>query len=131
MKKSLLVIGIVLSLSLVSCGKSENNMNEVLHNKAEETINQTTEERSMIEDKIDTEKTVFNKETLAKYNGKDGMPGYVAVDGIVYDITDVAAWQSPHAGQFEPGKDFSDEIRQSPHGLKNLENLKVVGIYEE
>ena len=131
MKKSLLIIGIVLSLSLVSCGNSENNMNEVLHNKAEETVNQTNEESSMTGDKIDTEEIVFNKETLAKYNGKDGMPGYVAVDGVVYDITDVAAWQSPHAGQFEPGKDFSDEIRQSPHGLKNLENLKVVGVYEE
>ncbi|MBI9012454.1 MAG: hypothetical protein JEZ08_09530 [Clostridiales bacterium] len=125
MKKSLLIIGIVLSMSLISCGKSDNNMNDVIYDNEEETVNQTNEE------KIDTGEIIFNKETLAIYNGKDGMAGYVAVDGIVYDVTDVVAWQSLHAGQFEPGKDYSDEIRQSPHGLKNLKKLKVVGGYEE
>lgn len=74
---------------------------------------------------------VFDAESLAEFNGKDDQPAYVAVDGIVYDVTDVKAWQSPHAGQFEPGKDYSKEILESPHGKKNLEGLTIVGRYEE
>ena len=34
----------------------------------------------------------FTLEELAKYNGKDGNPAYVAVNGIVYDVTNNAAW---------------------------------------
>lgn len=34
----------------------------------------------------------FNQTELAKYNGQDGQPAYVAVDGVVYDVTGVAAW---------------------------------------
>jgi len=131
MKKILVIFTMILSLSLVACGNTENNMNEEVDTQVEEKANEVVEESSTNVDKKDTEIIVFNKETLAKYNGKDDMPGYVAVDGVVYDVTDVAAWQSPHAGKFEPGKDYSEEIRQSPHGLKNLEKLKVVGSYEE
>lgn len=29
----------------------------------------------------------FNQTELAKYNGQDGQPAYVAVDGVVYDVT--------------------------------------------
>ena len=74
---------------------------------------------------------VFDAEMLATYNGKDGQPAYVAVDGIVYDVTDVKAWQSPHAGKFEPGKDYSVEIGSSPHGKNKLKGLTKVGTYEE
>lgn len=73
---------------------------------------------------------VFNKMSLAAFNG-DGTKAYVAVDGLVYDVTDVKAWQSPHADRLEPGKDYSKEIKQSPHGKKNLEGLEVIGTYEE
>jgi len=34
----------------------------------------------------------FNQAELAKYNGQAGQPAYVAVDGVVYDVTGVAAW---------------------------------------
>ena len=34
----------------------------------------------------------FNQTELAKYNGQGGQPAYVAVDGVVYDVTGVAAW---------------------------------------
>lgn len=67
-------------------------------------------------------------EELVKYNGKGDMPAYVAVDGIVYDVTDVPEWQGGmHQGQYEAGQDLSDIIHEvSPHGVSVLENLPVV-----
>lgn len=71
----------------------------------------------------------FTAEELAKYNGKDGNRAYVAVDGVVYDVTDVPPWKGgEHQGRVSAGKDLTKEIEtMSPHGKKVLENLPVVG----
>lgn len=71
----------------------------------------------------------FTLEELAKYNGKDGNRAYVAVDGVVYDVTDVPPWKGgEHQGRVSAGNDLSDEIEtMSPHGKKVLEDLPVVG----
>ncbi|MEJ1321032.1 cytochrome b5 domain-containing protein [Latilactobacillus sakei] len=36
---------------------------------------------------------IFTKETLAQYNGQDGQPSYVAVEGIVYDLSAMGPWE--------------------------------------
>ncbi|MFD1670631.1 cytochrome b5 domain-containing protein [Agrilactobacillus yilanensis] len=73
-----------------------------------------------------TEKT-FTKAELAKFNGKDDVKKYVAVDGVVYDMTDVPAWQGDqHHGQ-TPGNDLSDAILKAPHKKSVLAKLPVVG----
>lgn len=67
-------------------------------------------------------------EELAKFNGKDGARAYVAVDGIIYDMTDSAAWKNGGHNGFEAGKDLTDAIKnQSPHGVGNLARVPVVG----
>jgi predicted heme/steroid binding protein len=67
-------------------------------------------------------------EELEQYDGKDGNPAYVAVDGVIYDVTNVSAWSNgAHKGYFA-GNDLTDIIKnKSPHGVKNLEGLPVVG----
>ena len=53
---------------------------------------------------------------------------YVAVDGIIYDMTDSAAWKNGDHNGFEAGKDLTDAIKnQSPHGVGNLARVPVVG----
>jgi predicted heme/steroid binding protein len=66
---------------------------------------------------------------LAKYNGKNGNPAYVAVDGIIYDVTDVKAWKNgSHKGQHEAGIDLTEQInKRSPHGPRVLKKRPVVG----
>ena len=65
---------------------------------------------------------------LANYNGKDGQPAYVAVDGIIYDMTNSSLWLEGNHNGFEAGKDLSDPLNnQSPHGSKKLENVPIVG----
>ncbi len=65
---------------------------------------------------------------LGDYNGQDGNPAYVAVDGVVYDVTDNEAWAGgEHVGEFPAGYDYTEEILSSPHGESVLEDLPIVG----
>lgn len=72
--------------------------------------------------------TEMTLDDLAKYNGKDGAKAYIAVDGVIYDVTDVPPWAGGiHQGKIQAGIDASPLITQSPHGKKVLEKLPVVG----
>lgn len=70
----------------------------------------------------------FTMEDLSEYDGKDGSPAYVAVEGVVYDVTDSEAWnEGEHAGEDLAGTDATDVITESPHGEAVLADLPVVG----
>lgn len=72
--------------------------------------------------------TVFTLEALAKYNGENGQPAYVAVDGIVYDVSALSEWSGGlHYRGIEAGKDLSVEILSSPHGKSILKRAVIVG----
>ncbi|MBA1434621.1 cytochrome b5 domain-containing protein [Bombilactobacillus bombi] len=72
------------------------------------------------------EKT-FTKAQLSQYNGQDKPEKYVAIDGIVYDLTNVKAWAGDNHHSHVAGNDFSNEILQAPHKKTVLEKLPVVG----
>ena len=75
---------------------------------------------------------VFTLEELAQYDGKDGRKAYVAVDGIVYDVSDKKLWAGgEHQNRVSAGMDLSDAILQSPHGKAKLQDLPVVGVLAE
>ena len=77
----------------------------------------------------ETGELVLTVDELAAYNGKDGQPAYVAVDGVIYDVTDVPEWAGgEHYSGLTAGQDLTEEIKnQSPHGLSVLDGLPVVG----
>lgn len=73
------------------------------------------------------EKT-FTREELAKFNGQNGQPAYVAVAGTVYDVSASPAWKDGKHNGHEAGVDLTDALlNQSPHGDKVLKGLPVVG----
>lgn len=75
----------------------------------------------------DNDLPVFTLEELKQYDGREGRPAYVAVDGYVYDVTDVAAWSGGmHQGN-RAGEDHSATISGAPHGRTPLNNLEKVG----
>lgn len=103
-KFSTIIIIIFLSfLVLAGCSSSDNTAG-----KGEE-INLTIEE-------------------LAQYDGKDGRKAYVAVDGIIYDMTNSIPWRLGMHNGFQAGNDLTDAIKNvSPHGVSKLTNVPQVG----
>lgn len=76
---------------------------------------------------VSTGEKTFTLSELKKYNGQNGSPAYVAVDGVVYDVTNVKSWQNGSHHGYSAGQDMSQAIKQSPHGTSVLSGLPVVG----
>lgn len=74
----------------------------------------------------------FNAAQLAEFDGKDGRKAYVAVDGIVYDVTAVPQWAGGmhNNNRLAAGKELSQDILSSPHGKDVLADLPKVGTYK-
>lgn len=65
---------------------------------------------------------------LKQYDGKNGNPAYIAVDGVIYDVSNVSRWKNGSHEGYSAGKDLTDAIKgKSPHGTSVLEGVPVVG----
>lgn len=69
----------------------------------------------------------FTLAELAQYDGKNGNDAYVAVEGIVYDVTNAAKWQNGNHYGVQAGTDCTTAISRSPHGTSVLDGLPIVG----
>ena len=71
---------------------------------------------------------VLTLEALAQYDGQNGNPAYIAVDGVIYDVSNVPEWNGGGHNGFTAGHDLTEEIKTvSPHGVSKLNGLTVVG----
>lgn len=70
----------------------------------------------------------FTKEELAKFNGKNGNPIYVAHNGLVYNVSASPLWEEgEHQGMHTAGADLTKDILDAPHEKEVLERFPVVG----
>lgn len=74
---------------------------------------------------------LFTTEELSRYNGRDGNPAYVAVNGVVYDVTINAAWGGATHFGLTAGTDVTSQFTSCHAGQPILSKLKVVGKLEE
>lgn len=76
----------------------------------------------------------FTIEELKRYDGKDGRPVYVAVDGVVYDVSRSKYWKTgTHMKMHKAGTDLSLAIhKRAPKFIhkdgKILEKMPKVGV---
>lgn len=107
MKRYFMFILMVLVLNLAACEPTQET--EIPDNNDDELIELTLEE-------------------LSYYDGKEGRPAYIAVNGDIYDVTDSAFWQMGLHNGYEAGQDLTDPIiNESPHGLANLSRVPLIG----
>ena len=121
MKKRLMatIFSILLGIVLVAgCTAQEEP------EQSQEQVQQESQEKP---DEPADESVEFTLEELSRYDGKDGKPAYIAVDGIVYDVTDHPSWNEGMHSSVAAGQDISQQLKEAPHGESKLEGLKIVG----
>jgi len=151
----IIIMALVLVMALAACGqkteevvtddnieKSDEPMETIVpyddDNESSAEDENSTEHENTNDDSEDTmdgddematdPNKIFTLEELSTYDGNDGRPAYVAVDGIVYDLTNSGAWKNGRHNGFTAGRDLTEEIiNVSPHGVKNLEGIPIVG----
>ena len=67
-------------------------------------------------------------EELSEFDGLEGRPAYIAIDGDIYDVTDNPNWRSGHHNGYYAGNDLTEEIKNiSPHGVSKLKAVPMIG----
>lgn len=69
----------------------------------------------------------FTKEELSSFDGKNGNPAYVAVNGTVYDVTNNSAWGAATHFGLSAGNDLTAQFNSCHAGQPILEKLPVIG----
>lgn len=69
----------------------------------------------------------FTLEDLSRYDGKGNNPAYVAVNGMVYDVTDQPGWAAGSHFGLRAGLDQTGAYISCHTGQPMIDRLKVVG----
>ena len=70
----------------------------------------------------------FTRNELLKYNGKEGVPAYIAYRGVVYDVTNSFLWKNGyHQVLHYAGTDLTEELDHAPHGPDLLKRIPSIG----
>lgn len=109
-KNALLSLAFLLTLGLSACGSTN-------------TDTSTSTETSTSESTL-----TMSLDELATYDGQNGQPAYVAIDGIIYDVTHAKNWNNGmHENGITAGQDLSGVLGSSPHGTSVLGDLLIIG----
>ncbi|MDA3904367.1 MAG: hypothetical protein PF441_13075 [Desulfuromusa sp.] len=68
---------------------------------------------------------------LARFDGEEGRAAYVAVSGVIYDVSTSQRWKDgDHEGAHRAGRDLTEELKSAPHVRAVIECFPVVGKIE-
>lgn len=65
----------------------------------------------------------FTKSQLALRNGQDKPQIWVALHGLIYDVTDSRLWRNGKHYEHWAGQDLTDELKDAPHTEKVFEKF--------
>ena len=99
--------------------------NTLLH-RLEEQISRLSQAAECGVDNAGNEST-FTLDELHTFNGRNGRPAYVAVDGVVYDVTNQSVWAAASHFGLRAGEDLTSEFASCHANRDILSKLKAVG----
>lgn len=71
--------------------------------------------------------TEITRQSLPRFDGKDGRPAYILFNDTVYDVTGSERWaDGEHFKKHAAGGDLTGDLEGAPHGEEVLENYPVV-----
>ena len=74
----------------------------------------------------------FDVEELAKFNGANGNPIFVAHDGKVYDVSESKLWRNGvHMKRHHAGHELTTDLQAAPHEKDVLERYPQVGLLKK
>lgn len=139
MKRTITILATVLALAVFAVGCASGEAAPAAAEapavtEAPAAAAEATADASMAEASADSDETMqsgmmeLTLAELAKYDGKNGNPAYVAVDGVIYDVSDLAKWKNGEHNGYSAGQDLTQIIKnKSPHGVTKLNGVPVVG----
>lgn len=70
----------------------------------------------------------FTLDELSQYNGRNGNPAYVAIEGIVYDVSNETVWNERKNKGITAGEDLTEQFNYY-HGMYEiLNNAPKIGV---
>lgn len=69
----------------------------------------------------------FTKSQLALHNGQDKPAIWVALNGVIYDVTLSRMWRNGKHYEHWAGQDLTAELKGAPHTEKVFEKFVAVG----
>lgn len=119
---TLLVVGLFVGCGNKTTNDTTNNKPQTENSTNNTTNNSTTDNK---ESSNSWNEKTFTLDELSKYDGTNGQPAYIAVDGVVYDVTSNFP-NGEHHG-CKAGTDSTESIKKISHGSAILSNSPVVG----
>jgi len=74
---------------------------------------------------------LFTRHQLALRNGQDKPEVWVALNGLIYEVTASRLWKNGKHYEHWAGQDLTDELKDAPHTEKVFDKFKVIGKLKE
>lgn len=95
-------------------------------------LNKGKSKKDKKDKKVRSEDKVFTKKQLSEYDGQNRNRRYIAVDGIVYDVTDKETWSGGRHYGVAAGKDLTTYFNTCHKNQRDILNkLEIVGKLED
>lgn len=79
-----------------------------------------------------TDMLILTKEELANFNGENGNPAYISIDGIIYDISNVDLFKQSPYNNLKFGTDVTEDFYELNDGDESiLRDIPMVGLLAE
>lgn len=70
----------------------------------------------------------YTKQQLALRNGQDKPQIWVALNGVIYDVTESRLWKNGKHYEHWAGQDLTEELADAPHTEAVFEKFGKVGM---